>query len=139
MTRLDHDLAALPGMSSTQLRERWKLMEGSAPRLPISLLRPLLAQRLQERRHGTLPALVARELLRLASAGTNAAAHRRRIELTAGTRLVRDWNGKTISVDVLVDGFAFDNRAWRSLSEIARHVTGAHWSGPRFFGLTANG
>ncbi len=139
MSRLDHDLAALAGMSSTQLRERWKLMEGSAPRLPISLLRPLLAQRLQERRHGTLPALVARELLRLASAGTNAAAHRRRIELTAGTRLVRDWNGKTISVDVLVDGFAFDNRTWRSLSEIARHVTGAHWSGPRFFGLTANG
>ncbi len=140
MSRLDHDLAALPGMSSTQLRERWKLMEeGRAPCVPISLLRPLLAQRLQERRHGTLPALVARELLRVASAGTDAAAHRRRIELTPGTRLVRDWNGKTISVDVLVDGFAFGNRTWRSLSEIARHVTGAHWSGPRFFGLTANG
>ena len=140
MTRLDHDLAALAGMSSTQLRERWKLMEeGRAPRVPISLLRPLLAQRLQERRHGALPALVARELLRVVSAGTDTAPHRRRIELTTGTRLVRDWNGKTISVDVLADGFAFDNRTWRSLSEIARHVTGAHWSGPRFFGLTANG
>ncbi len=139
MSRLDHDLAALPGMSSTQLRERWKLMGGSAPRVPISLLRPLLAQRLQERRHGALPALVARELLRLVSTSADAAPRRRRIELTLGTRLVREWNGKTISVDVLVKGFAYDNRTWRSLSEIAQHVTGAHWSGPRFFGLTANG
>jgi len=139
MTRLDYDLAALPGMSSSQLRERWKLMGGNAPRVPISLLRPLLAQRLQERRHGALPALIARELLRVINAGTDAAPHCRRIELTPGTRLVRDWNGKTISVDVLEDGFAYDNCIWRSLSEIARHVTGAHWSGPRFFGLTANG
>lgn len=140
MTRIDHDLAALPGMTSAQLRERWKLMEGgTAPRVPISLLRPLLAQRLQERRHGALPALVARELVRAVSVGPDAAPHRRRIELTLGTRLVRVWNGKTISVDVLVEGFAYGNRTWRSLSEIARHVTGAHWSGPRFFGLTANG
>jgi len=140
MSRLDHDLAALPGMTSAQLRERWKLMEdGTAPRVTISLLRPLLAQRLQERRHGALPALIARELLRVVSARTDTAPHRRGIELTPGTRLVRDWNGNTISVDVLVEGFAYDNRTWRSLSEITRHVTGAHWSGPRFFGLNAIG
>ncbi len=140
MSRLDDDLAAVLGMSAAQLRERWDQMgEGMAPRVPPSLLRPLLAQRLQERRHGALPALVARELQRIANAEADAAAHRPRVELTPGTRLVREWNGKTISVDVLEDGFAHDNRNWRSLSEIARHVTGAHWSGPRFFGLTANG
>jgi hypothetical protein len=52
---------------------------------------------------------------------------------------VREWNGRTISVEVLDDGFAYANRVWRSLSEIARHVTGARWSGPRFFGLTGHG
>ncbi|NCP10960.1 MAG: DUF2924 domain-containing protein [Sphingomonadales bacterium] len=140
MSKLNDDLAALPDMSAAQLRERWEQMgEGTAPRVPPSLLRALLAQRLQERRHGVLPALVVRELRRLANAGIDAAPPRPRIDLTPGTRLVREWNGKPISVDVLEDGFAYDNRTWRSLSEIARHVTGAHWSGPRFFGLTANG
>ena len=91
---------------------------------------------LQERRYGALPALVGRELARLASDATGAEPTRSRIELTPGTRLVREWNGRTISVEVLETGFAFEDRTWRSLSEIARHVTGAHWSGPRFFGLT---
>ncbi|TXC73363.1 DUF2924 domain-containing protein [Sphingorhabdus soli] len=140
MSRLDDDLAAVPGMSAAQLRGRWEqLGEGMASRVPPSLLRSLLAQRLQERRHGALPALVARELQRIASGSTDAVPHRPSKNLTPGTRLVREWNGKTVSVDVLDDGFAHDNRTWRSLSEIARHVTGAHWSGPRFFGVTANG
>ena len=95
----------------------------------------MLAQRLQERRYGALPALVGRELALLASEGTGAEPTRPRISLTPGTRLVREWNGMTISVEVLEEGFAFEDKNWRSLSEIARHVTGAHWSGPRFFGL----
>ena len=53
--------------------------------------------------------------------------------------LVRECNGQTITVEVLEEGFAYAGRTWNSLSEIARHVTGAHWSGPRFFGLTGNG
>jgi hypothetical protein len=55
-----------------------------------------------------------------------------------GTRLVREWNGRTITVEVSDSGFVHAGRSWRSLSEIARHVTGAHWSGPRFFGLTSH-
>ena len=140
MTRLDTDLAALPDMTAAQLRTRWEQMgEGAAPRLPPSILRPLLAQRLQERRHGGLPALVLRELYRVAGEGAASAPQPPRTQLVPSTRLVREWNGRTISVDVLEKGFAFDNRTWNSLSEIARAVTGAHWSGPRFFGLTANG
>ena len=95
----------------------------------------MLAQRLQERRHGGVPALVMRELMRVAQQGTDSVAPPLRTELTPGTRLIREWNGRTISVDVLEEGFAYDNWTWRSLSEIARHVTGSHWSGPRFFGL----
>ena len=55
--------------------------------------------------------------------------------LRPGTRLVREWNGRTHVVDVSEDGFAFDGKTYRSLSAIAKRITGAHWSGPRFFGL----
>ncbi|WP_318013024.1 DUF2924 domain-containing protein [Mesorhizobium sp. ESP7-2] len=48
---------------------------------------------------------------------------------------MRDWNGKTHIVDVVEDGFVFEARVYPSLSSIARKITGAHWSGPRFFGL----
>ena len=140
MSKLDTDLAALPDMTAAQLRTRWEEMgEGAAPRVPPSILRPLLAQRLQERRRGSLPALVLRELKRVAEEGVDGAPRRVHPQLVSGTRLIREWNGRTISIDVLEKGFAFDNRTWRSLSEIARYVTGAHWSGPRFFGLTDNG
>lgn len=140
MSRLNKELDALASLSPAQLRERWSSMDGTAsPSLPSALLRRLVAQRLQERRHGALPALVVRELARIASDGPGKEAPRPRAELTPGTRLVREWNGQTISVEVLEDGFAYADRTWRSLSEIARHVTGARWSGPRFFGLTGNG
>lgn len=138
--KLESELAAIPGMTAKELRERWtRLGEGSPPQVPPSVLRYLLAQRLQERRHGGLPALVARELERISRDGPDAGPSPRRVALTPGTRLIREWNGQTISVDVLENGFVYDERSWRSLSEIARHVTGAHWSGPRFFGLTNNG
>lgn len=140
MSRLDDELDALASLSPAQLKEKWSGMEGAAsPPVPPALLRRLVAQRLQERRHGTLPALVARELARIASDGSETAPPRRTVELTPGTRLVREWNSQTVAVEVLETGFQYGNRTWRSLSEIAQHVTGAHWSGPRFFGLTANG
>ena len=138
MSRLDDDLAALVELPLAQLRERWERLEGSpAPALAEPLLRRLLAQRLQERRHGGLPALVRRELVRIADGEQLAPPAPPRPQLTTGTRLVREWNGRTITVEVHDDGFRHAGRSWRSLSEIARHVTGAHWSGPRFFGLTA--
>ena len=122
------------------MKERWSGLEGSPPpSIPASLLRRLVAQRLQERRYGALPALVARELGRLGRENPGAEPVRSRIELTPGTRLVREWNGQTVSVEVIQGGFSFGDRTWRSLSEVARHVTGAHRSGPRFFGLTAHG
>ena len=58
-----------------------------------------------------------------------------RKQLSPGTRLVRDWNGRSHVVDVLEEGFAFEGRLHKSLTAIARQITGAHWSGPRFFGL----
>jgi hypothetical protein len=52
-----------------------------------------------------------------------------------GVRLMRDWNGETHSVQVLEKGFAWRGKTYSSLSAIAQHITGARWSGPRFFGL----
>ena len=58
-----------------------------------------------------------------------------RRRLAPGARLLRDWNGQTHAVDVTVEGYLFDGTTYRSLSAIARRITGTHWSGPRFFGL----
>jgi hypothetical protein len=55
--------------------------------------------------------------------------------LKAGTRLVREWRGVTHTVLVHADGFEWNGRRYRSLTIVAREITGAHWSGPRFFGL----
>ncbi len=140
MAKLDDRLTALAVMSPAQLREAWEAAHDAAPpSVGRVLLRRLLAQRLQEKRHGGLPALVIRELERAAQRGLNVPSPAPRPELTPGTRLIRDWNGTTIAVEVIEGGFSWEGKNWRSLSQIAREVTGAHWSGPRFFGLAANG
>ena len=139
MSRIAKELAELATMSPAQLKERWVEVERSAsPNLPPPLLRRLLAQRLQERHLGGLSALVTRELER-AGRGQPASSQRQAIPLTPGARLVREWNGQTISVEVRGEGFWWKDQLWRLLSEIAGEVTGTHWSGPRFFGLTRSG
>ena len=107
--------------------------------LPPPLLRRLLAQKLQERRYGGLPAVVRRELERVAAgeAPTNVRVFSKR-QIKPGTRLRREWPGRSIEVIVADEGFYWEDRRYGSLSEIARDVTGVRWSGPRFFGLNAN-
>ena len=138
MTPLAEELAALPFMTKAKLAECWeKARAGPVPNAPVSLLRPLLASVLQERRLGGVPAAVRRELMRAAEAGGEPSIASPRAG--PGTRLVREWNGQTIAVEVLEEGYAYDGKVWSSLSRIARAVTGTHCSGPRFFGLTAGG
>jgi hypothetical protein len=60
---------------------------------------------------------------------------RQRRQVTPGARLMRDWNGKTHVVDVIEGGYVFEAKVYPSLTAIAGRITGAHWSGPRFFGL----
>lgn len=141
MTRLAKELALVATMSQPALGEAWAAAgAGACPSLPIGLLRRMLAQHIQELRLGRLPAVVARELERIANGEQSAsAAPVRAPALSPGTRLIREWNGRTIAVEVLEEGFRWEDRTYRSLSEIAREVTGAHWSGPRFFGLKRHG
>lgn len=138
--RLEHDLTALAAMPPAQLRQRWTALgDVPVPAVPTGLLRRLLAQRLQQKRYGSLPALVIRELERTVSAEVSEVSRACKPILTPGSRLIREWNGRTIAVEVRTDGFWWRDKAYRSLSEIAREATGAHWSGPRFFGLRRRG
>ena len=56
--------------------------------------------------------------------------------VSAGTHLVREWNGRAYQVEVIDNGYRFDGKTYPSLTTIAKRITGTHWSGPRFFGLT---
>jgi len=95
-----------------------------------------IAYRLQEQAYGGLSANTRKQLRKIAAeieAGSSAAFDAPRIKL--GTRLIREWNGGTHEVIVITEGFAYRGQPYRSLSEIARLITGTRWSGPLFFGL----
>ena len=103
-------------------------------RLPPKYLSPQFMKRvliweLQNRELGDLSAKTERRLKQIASGKTPPA------QAKPGSHLVREWNGRTYQVEVVDGGYVMDGRTWRSLSAIARHITGARWSGPRFFGV----
>ena len=102
------------------------------------MLRRALAYERQERKFGSLPRALHKQLEAAAGNGT-AAMPEPPLKLKPGTRLMREWNGTMYSVLATADGFEFAGKSWRSLSKIARHITGAQWSGPRFFGLKRKG
>ncbi len=100
------------------------------------LLVRLLAYALQERVHGGLSRAVRKSLQAMARVDQKSAtADKSAATLRLGARLIRRWNGTTHEVTVLDRGFAYRGKQYRSLTEIAQAITGAHWSGPRFFGL----
>ena len=101
----------------------------------------LLAWRLQEEACGGLEPKVLQTLRRLGQAFARDPDHTPTptLGLKPGVELVRDWNGTRHVVRVDADGFSYDGRPLASLSEVARAITGTRWSGPRFFGLKANG
>lgn len=132
-------LYALATMSPVRLRQSWLDLSGvNLPHASPSLLRHLIAHKLQEKAIGKLPVYIERELDRFSGNGHGASPTLpRRGPILLGTRFVREWNGSTIAVIATEGGFEWESETYRSLSEIARKITGAHWSGPRFFGLTA--
>lgn len=140
MVPLADELAALVTMSPAQLRAEWRrVYRAPPPDFTPDLLARGITYRLQERRHGGLTAATVRELDRLAAklARGEVLPTASERQLKSGTRLVRQWNDNTYVVLVTDDGYVFDDRRFTSLSQIARAITGAHWSGPRFFGLKA--
>ena len=126
-------------MKPAELRSRWREVYRSiAPDIGPDLLRRGIAYRLQERGQGSLTSSTRREIERqIKSLGRDDGVSVNTPSLKPGTRLVRSWRGRMHQVLVLEDGFEFDGRRYGSLTQIASEITGAHWSGPRFFGLLA--
>lgn len=134
MAKLDEQLAALATMSPAQLRDEWtSVFEEQVPDLPTSMVRRVLAHKLQETALGGLPLHAQRMLDIIAEDVRPLPAPP--IQIKPGSRLLREWDGKLHTVMVEEDGFRFDGRRFTSLSHVAREITGAHWLGPRFFGL----
>ena len=137
--KLESRLAQLPNLGSADLRQEWRrLFRIEPPRLSRDIIMRAIAYRLQEVVHGGMSKATQRRLAALASEfgneGRVAAPPPPRIK--PGARLVREWQGRTYTVNVVEAGFEFEGKTYRSLTSIAFEITGAHWSGPRFFGLT---
>ncbi|WP_294173428.1 DUF2924 domain-containing protein [uncultured Sphingomonas sp.] len=138
MHKLAQKIEALGRMSPAELRCLWRdTFKQAAPDISPDLMGRAIAYRWQERQHGGLPAPATRDIARLTRllvrTGTLEATDE--LSLKPGTRLVRDWNGRTLNVLVCEKGFELDGRRYGSLTQIAQEVTGTRWSGPRFFGL----
>jgi hypothetical protein len=132
-------LEALEQMDHAALRVEWRRLYRVHPpkRVTRDLLRLAVAWKLQEQAYGGLGAATKRRLADLAETlERDGDVTRSRVaRLRPGAKLVREWHGRTHTVIVCEDGFEWKGRHWRSLSMIARAITGGHWSGPRFFGL----
>ena len=130
---------ALARLSELTIFEQWRRLHRMPP--PMRLSRDLLVRgityKLQERAYGGLSTATARKL---EQAATDPLSHGALtpappISLRPGTRLVREWRGVTHMVLIHADGIEWRGQRYRSLSLVARKITGARWSGPRFFGL----
>ena len=132
-------LARLPKLDLRELRQQWRALykADASPHLSRELLLRAVAHRMQEVALGGLRPHSQRQLLRIAREfnETGAANTRPRAELKPGTRLMREWQGRTYDVLVLDGGFSWQDTHYRSLSALARTITGTAWSGPLFFGL----
>jgi Protein of unknown function (DUF2924) len=139
--KLSAEIALLESLDLDQLRRRWKILyQTEAPtRFSRDLLMRAVAYRMQERVLGGLKPATRRLLERVARAAN--ARQPIRVtpmrQLAPGALLIREWGGTKHQVTVLESGVMFRGKWYRSLSEVARVITGNRWSGPLFFGLKA--
>ena len=131
-------LAELRTLGMPALRGEWRrLFRRDAPRSSRDQMIRVIAYRIQETAFSGLPNAVERRLAKLTatfkSEGRIVAPSPRKVKL--GARLIREWRGRTHVVSVVDGGFEYAGKTFPSLTAIAVEITGAHWSGPRFFGL----
>jgi len=131
MTKVEQEIARLTSLSSADLKDTWRRLTGTAvPRVSPAMLRLALAWEMQARAYGGLSRETQRKLDQLGNAKT------RTSPVAPGMRLVREWQGRAHVVMIGEDQvIRWNEREWRSLSEVARAITGTRWSGPAFFGL----
>jgi hypothetical protein len=137
--KLEQELKDLETRGDDELKNRWRRLYGTNPPQKIhrSLLMAAIAHRIQENALGPLKSSVRRHLMQAADNQATSRLSLRHSSLRprAGTVLVRDWGGVTHQAKVLEDGILFRSKRYKSLSEVARVITGSRWSGPLFFGL----
>ena len=140
---LGEKLKTLAGMTKAEQLELWReLFAKSAPtRIRRELMTSMLAYRLQEQAYGGLSQQLRRRLDHIAGTLGKKEDHVivNMARAKPGTRLIRSWQGKTYTVTIEESGYQYLGRRYRSLSEIAREITGTQWSGPLFFGLKSHG
>ena len=136
------EIDRLRSLGLDALRHEWpRLYHSDAPRISRDLLVLALGYRLQEIEHGGLGKATRRKLHTLAKTlrATGRVGPTPSLSLKPGARLIHEWHGQTHTVTVTEDGFDYAGTRYLSLTKIAKKITGAHWSGPRFFGLLATG
>jgi hypothetical protein len=130
------------GISLNELREEYQaLYRTEAPKLSRDLLLRAIGYRRQEIEYGSISKATRRKLQTIAKAirSTGRVGPSPGLSLKPGARLVREWQGRTHTVTVTDDGLEYAGASYPSLTKVAQKITGAHWSGPRFFGLLAAG
>lgn len=132
---------ALKDLSSAQLQDLWAaIFKGRRRPQSNDIIISQVAYFLQERKHGGISVRTLNQINRLIEGKVQQPLNKYTFENSQ--QLVREWNGKKYHVVVLgKDQFQYDGRVYKTLSAIAKEITGAHWSGPLFFGLRkqANG
>ena len=123
--------------SREDLVDHWNIAYGRPPPKGLSrrLLERAAAYEMQAAAYGGLKPRVRRLLMSCIDQGKPEKSSPPARTLAPGTRLVREWNGRSHTVDVVDGGFEWNGEVHKSLSAVARAITGARWSGPRFFGL----
>jgi hypothetical protein len=133
----------LEGASRDDLVARWNAICRCAPPKGVGrrFLIGAVAHAEQMRAAGHSRSRMRRRLERIAKLDLTTKSRARTVgpRLVSGARLIREWNGSTHTIDVVKDGYLWNGARYRSLSAIARAITGARWSGPRFFGLDKEG
>jgi len=134
-------LKELPAMDPKALRKLWYDLFGriASPALFRATLIPILAYRIQEKAYGGLKESTRKRLHELAQDRVNGKAIRTMIRPKIGTRYVREYGGKLHEVTVLAAGYEYEGEVHRSLTEVAKVITGTKWSGPVFFGYKRPG
>ena len=137
------DVACFEAMSREDCIIEWRRTVGgqSLKYVSVQFMRSALAYEAQIKAHGGHSTAVRKALKAALKTDQRSSETGVRTKpafqssLRPGTHLVREWNGRTYQIEVLDEGLQLDGKRYRSLSAIARKITGAHWSGPRFFGL----
>ncbi|MGD9171412.1 MAG: DUF2924 domain-containing protein [Candidatus Thiodiazotropha sp.] len=134
-------VAALPSLEHDELKKLWReLFDEPAPRKKRDYLIPRLAWRIQALAYGGLSDNAQDCINQLMRSKEQLKPSSKRIKRpTVGTKLIREYRGVEHQVTVTRNGFEYQGRTFRSLSHIAREITGTRWSGPLFFGLTKSG